>query len=408
MYKAIRFNSKSIKGTVQLPASKSISNRLLILQALYGGFEIENISQADDTVLLEEALASEAETINVGMAGTAMRFLLAYYATTGQAKILTGSSRMKERPIGPLVDALNQLGADITYLEKEGYPPLKIDAVKPQGGNVKISGGVSSQYISALLMIAPSLENGLQLEITDGLVSEPYVEMTIGLLGRVGYEVEKITNRSHQITNLVVRSNNPLSNVHNLQCVESDWSAVSYWYAFAALAEEADIFIPNLSLPSLQGDAIICEWMKDLGVETIWEEGGARLRKVPFQQKSLNFDFLAHPDLAQTVIVLCAALDIDATFTGLQTLKIKETDRIAALQLELKKFGKYLVENGDAYTLQGQFKASRQTINTYNDHRMAMAFAPLALVCDELEIESPEVVSKSYPNFWEQVVKFIP
>ncbi len=400
MLKTISFKDRSISGSVQLPASKSISNRLLILQALYGGFAIENLSEAEDTMLLKKALSGNDETIDVGAAGTAMRFLLAYYVTKGETKILTGSERMKERPIGSLVDALRKLGADINYLENDGYPPARINAAKLSGSKVSIPGNTSSQYISALLMIGPSLPYGLKVEITNGLVSEPYLEMTISLMKGLGFKVNRTSNSTIQV-NSERKASPPI------QIVEPDWSAASYWYAIAALSDNSDIFLHGLKLSSIQGDTIVHHWMKSLGVETIEEADGLLLKKKSIEKKPSNLDFLANPDLAQTIIVLCAALDIEATFTGLQTLRIKETDRIAALKIELKKFGKELVNEGETYSLSGKFQPSVQTIKTYQDHRMAMAFAPLALLCGEIKIEDAEVVNKSYPNFWEELEKLI-
>lgn len=378
------------------------------MQALYGGFEIKNLSEAEDTRLLEEALDKPSETIDIGHAGTTMRFLLAYYAATGQAKILTGSPRMKERPIGPLVNALRQAGAEIGYLEKEGYPPVKVQPVKAKGGKVEISGNISSQFISALLMVGPTLQNGLELIVSGEKVSETYIAMTLGLMKELGlsHQIETPT-KSRTVYHLLLAPNHqPKTIIH--QSVEPDWSAASYWYAFVALADVAEITLLGLKLPSLQGDAAIAEMMKGLGVESSFSEKGVHLSKTDFKKMDLGFDFTPCPDLAQTIIVLCAALDIDARFTGLQTLRIKETDRIAALQTELKKFGKDLAEEDDGwFTLKGKFQASHQVVKTYNDHRMAMAFAPLVMVCGSIEIENPDVVKKSYPKFWEEVQKLL-
>lgn len=398
MLKTIHFKGRSISGNVQLPASKSLSNRLLILKALYGSFEIDNLSDARDTILLHKAIESDEGIVDVEAAGTAMRFLLAYYVAKGEAKTLTGSPRMKERPIAPLVDALRQLGADITYLENDGYPPVKISPAKLSGNKVLIPGNISSQFISALLMIGPSLDNGLTLQIADGMVSESYVKMTIKLMEDLGFHIQDGGNSILKVEKSGVER-------PSVQFIGSDWSAASYWYAFAALCEDVDIFLPGLKLPAIQGDAIIYKWMKSFGVETIKEVEGVRLEKMAFEKKPLSFDFISNPDLAQTIIVLCAALDIEASFTGLYTLKIKETDRIVALQNELKKFGKELVEKKGVYTLEGKFKPLKQRIKTYDDHRMAMAFAPLAVLCGEIEIEDAEVINKSYSHFWRELEK---
>lgn len=401
MSKILKMSSPHISGAVKLPASKSISNRLLILQALYGGFDIANLSDAEDTQLLRSDLNSNSEIVDVGHAGTAMRFLLAYYTAKGEAKTLTGSDRMKQRPIGPLVDALNIAGARIEYLEKKGYPPVRIHPQQAKGSEISIDGSISSQFISALLMVGPYLPNGLQMNIEGGMVSKPYIEMTLELMEGLGLKYQEALNSKFQIENQKASFAGTIS-------VEYDWSSASYWYALAALSQSADITLKGLSKPSLQGDSNIRDWMEDLGVSTTFDDKGAHLRKTDFERKKLFFDFTSCPDLAQTIVVVCAALDADAEFTGLETLRIKETDRIAALQIELRKFGKELVEfETGNFKLEGVFKPIAHRISTYNDHRMAMAFTPLVMLCGELEIEEPQVVKKSYPDFWEELSSLI-
>lgn len=424
-----------ISGTVQLTGSKSESNRALIMQALSNGkVKIENLSKAVDTVTLSNILTEELGTkskeqgsgnqeqgaksrdqrsntggailntqysilIDVGPAGTAMRFLTAYAAMqTGQI-ILTGSQRMKERPLGILVDALWKLGAEIEYTEKEGFPPLAINGpLKQKTSKISIKGNVSSQYISSLLLIAPVLPQGLEIHIESDLTSRPYVEMTLAMLSQAGINhewKENIITVAHQSFNT------------STIIIEPDWSAASYWYAIAALADDAELYLPGLTAYSLQGDSRITEIMANFGITTQFKNGGAYLKKEPKKLERKIFDFKECPDLAQTVIVCCAALGHNATFTGLETLKIKETDRIRALQNEMEKIGVKLIEKNLTYKLDcsGLNLSTKPLINTYHDHRMAMAFAPLALRVNEIEIEYPQVVEKSYPHFWEDLQK---
>ncbi|MGK6350960.1 3-phosphoshikimate 1-carboxyvinyltransferase [Parapedobacter sp. DT-150] len=399
--------SKAIGGTVQLTGSKSESNRALIIQALSEGrVNIENLSSAADTVMLRQAIAdaagntaSRADTeipVDIGPAGTAMRFLTAYLATRPGRYHLTGSERMKQRPIGILVDALRTLGADITYAGAAGYPPLAIrGGFAQQTPRVKVQGNVSSQYLSALLLIAHSLPLGLELQIEGELTSRPYLTMTLNMLAEAGIK--------HQWNGDTISVVPQQLNTCTLT-VEPDWSAASYWYAMAALAEEANLFLPNLKRNSLQGDIAIVEIMSHFGVASSFENGGLRIQKAAMDQPSAKtlFDFKECPDLAQTVMVCAAALKRDLSFTGLHTLRIKETDRIAALQNELSKFGVALVAEGEVCHLHtaGWKQPEQVTIDTYEDHRMAMAFAPLALVVEQVQINEPLVVEKSYPDFW--------
>jgi 3-phosphoshikimate 1-carboxyvinyltransferase len=383
-----------LKGTASLlPASKSIANRALIINALAGGkSELENLSDANDTQLMLRLVNAPQQVIDVEDAGTTMRFLTAYFSVTGQHKILTGTSRMKERPIGILVNALRTLGVDIQYTEKDGYPPLETKAFKGQKTDViRIRGDVSSQFISALMMIAPVLPEGLKLELEGKIGSRPYIEMTASIMRHFGAQVSfegnivKVSPGAFQSAPFTV---------------ESDWSAASYWFAFTALASDASISLPKLSLTSLQGDSVIRKIMEPLGVDAVMENGLLKLTKRKHLSE-LSWDFTHCPDLAQTVAVVCAAKGIKGHFTGLESLRIKETDRIAALQQELKKIGGDLIEvDAEHWTLvPSQQLPARASFATYKDHRMAMAFAPLVTLMD-VEIDKGDVVRKSYPNFW--------
>lgn len=407
--RAIRLShpTKSLGGTVQLTGSKSESNRALIIGALGDGHvTIENLSEAADTVTLQQALAqvaaapADSETlIDIGPAGTAMRFLTAYLTTTAGRYHLTGSERMKQRPIGMLVKALNTLGADIQYAGQPGYPPLAIQGgLTQQTTAVRIEGNVSSQYLSALLLIAGALPTGLELQIEGELTSRPYLTMTLDMLAEAG-----ISHRWEGDTiSIAPQRAKPCRLV-----VEPDWSAASYWYAMVALADKAELFLPNLKPHSLQGDAEIASIMAFFSVSSIFENGGLTIKKtstnVPAAVEPL--DFTACPDLAQTVIVCAAAQRRNLSFTGLHTLRIKETDRVAALQHELGKIGVQLVEDGSVYHLRtdGLFRPGSLAIDTYEDHRMAMAFAPLALLFNNMQINEPDVVGKSYPDFWKHL-----
>ena len=391
---------KSINGEVQVPSSKSISNRLLIIRALTKkDFSIQNLSDSDDTNLLFEALSNTNEVIDIGHAGTSMRFLTAFFASTEGVKILTGSERMKNRPIGKLVEVLAQLGATIEYGEKEGYPPLLIKGEKIAGGISSIDGSVSSQFISALLMVAPTFKNGLELYLKNKVISTPYIKMTIGLMKVFG------VNASFQNNSIIVK---PQTYKPKDIIVETDWSGASYWYEIAALSDAADVFILGLNKNSLQGDARVAEIFKSFGVLTHFEKNGIRLSKTSIEKPdSFEFDFLENPDLVQTVAVTCVMKKTPFKFSGTQSLRIKETDRITALQNELGKFGALL--NYDASGIlswDGRFSKKKENIiavATYNDHRMAMAFAPVALCEGIVAIENPQVVSKSYPAFWENL-----
>lgn len=408
---------RSVKGTIQLTGSKSECNRALIIEALSnGGVKVENISDAADTQTLSEVLSLKSEAlsqqggslspgtqdlrlVNIGPAGTAMRFLTAYFTLQDEEVILTGSERMKQRPIGVLVDALRVLGANIEYVENEGFPPIKLKGSLEQLSNkVSIKGNISSQYITALLLIAARLPFGLELHIEGELTSRPYVEMTLAMLQTAGI---RHTWQGNVIA--IPHQEFVATSLH----VEPDWSAASYWYAIAALADEAELFLPGLTPYSLQGDSVITELMANFGITSQFKDSGVYLQKEPKALSRKLFDLKECPDLAQTIIVVCAALGHEATFTGLETLKIKETDRIKALQNELAKIGVKLVEKGQVYKLDCSEKRlpERIFVNTYDDHRMAMAFAPLALLIPEVEIEDADVVEKSYPAFWKDLGK---
>jgi 3-phosphoshikimate 1-carboxyvinyltransferase len=383
-----------LKGTANLlPASKSISNRALIINALAGGQSaLQNLSDANDTQLMLRLLNSADPVIDVEDAGTTMRFLTAFFTVTNQKKTLTGTARMKERPIALLVDALRSVGAEIRYPEKEGYPPVSIIQFKGQAQNsVRLRGDVSSQYISAVMMIAPKLPEGLTIYLEGKVGSRPYIEMTAALMQHFGATVQFESN----VITIPHQPYKPASFT-----VESDWSAASYWFAFTALAAEADLYLPKLSLNSLQGDHVVVDIMKHLGVQASMENGLLHLTKTNVT-RSVSWDFTHCPDLAQTIAVVCAAKGVKGHFTGLESLRIKETDRIAALQHELRKIGADLVEESSAsWTLVPAAQLPRAaSFATYKDHRMAMAFAPLATQM-KVTIEKPEVVKKSYPNFW--------
>jgi 3-phosphoshikimate 1-carboxyvinyltransferase len=396
-----------LRGTAQLPASKSEANRALILQALAGGGTLTNLSDANDTQLMMRLLAAAPATAELSAedAGTVMRFLTAYLTVTNWRGRLTGTARMQERPIKALVDALRQAGASINYLNNDGYPPLEIagftaaaEATKPT--ELAVRGDISSQYISALLMVGPRLPGGLRLTLTGHIGSRPYINMTVALMQRFGADY------SAEGDVLTVRP----GAYRPTDCtIESDWSAASYWYSLVALAPAgSEIMLPALRQESLQGDQAIAGMMTQFGVETTFLPDGVHLRQVALvpQAEIQTLDFTDCPDLAQTVTVVAAALGRPVDMTGLESLRIKETDRIAALQTELAKFGGDLRDLG-----KGRFRAEstgfvvdNQSVATYHDHRMAMAFAPLAMR-GPLAIEAPTVVRKSYPQFWKELAK---
>ncbi len=389
-----------IGGEINLPASKSIANRLLIIRALCkDSFTINNLAPSDDTQVLNSVLNSlgKEETIDVGAAGTTMRFLTAFLTLQeGQRFTLTGSERMKKRPIGVLVEALRELGASISYMEEEGYPPLKIDGRFLDGGSLTINAGISSQYISALLLIAPVLKNGLKLTLEGEMVSRPYIEMTLSLMEAFGIDVEWKDN--------IIQINAQEYQEQEFT-VEADWSAFGYFCTIASLAKQNKLVLNGLFKDSVQGDSVFPEYGSLLGLRFHFMKPYFHLIKGFEKVDQIEIDFTTFPDQAQTLIVWCAALGVSGNFKGLQTLKIKETDRLLALQNELSKLGVEFKEGKQGvWHLKGKIKQDQAVeISTYKDHRMAMAFAPLALVLPSLIIDDPMVVTKSYPMFWEDL-----
>ncbi len=389
----------SLSGIVaKLSSSKSISNRALILKFLSSNQSVvSNLSDARDTQLMIKLVNSADKIIDVMDAGTTMRFLTAYYGVSGKNKIITGTARMKERPIGILVDALRSIGASIDYLEIDGFPPIETKGFSTQiNDKIEMPGNVSSQYISALMMIAPTLPLGLALTLTGKIGSVPYIQMTASLMKEFGVnahldfekQVIKVPSQRYKAANITV---------------EADWSAISYWYGFTSLANEASITLPNVDEKSMQGDRVIADIMDKLGVHSTFANHELILSKKNYATE-ISWDFKDCPDLAQTVLPVCAAKGIRGEFTGLESLRIKETDRIAALQNELGKIGATLTEpqTGKWILTPGKITGEPITIDTYHDHRMAMGLAPLATLTD-LIINDPSVVNKSYPGFWEDM-----
>ena len=390
-----------IKATIQLPASKSISNRALIIHALSKGNDVlSNLSDCDDTKVMVKALTEGGEVIDILAAGTAMRFLTAYLSSTPGTHIITGTERMQQRPIQILVNALRELGANIEYTRNEGFPPLRIEGAPLAGNEITLKGNVSSQYISALLMIGPILKNGLQLRLTGEVVSRPYINLTLQLMKDFGASARWTSDQSISVEPQPYRCV-PFT-------VESDWSAASYWYQMAVLSSETDIELTGLFRHSYQGDSRGAEVFARLGIETEYTEEGIRLRKNGSCVKRLDEDFVDIPDLAQTFVVTCALLDVPFRFTGLQSLKIKETDRIEALKAEMKRLGYVLHDEDDSILYWNGERIEPQAcpvIKTYEDHRMAMAFAPAAIHYPTIQIDEPQVVSKSYPGYWDDLRK---
>ena len=384
--------------SIQITGSKSESNRLLLLQALYPQISIENLSNSDDSVLMQQALKSSDDIIDIHHAGTAMRFLTAYFSIQeGREVILTGSDRMKERPIKILVDALRDLGADIQYIENEGYPPLKIKGKSLTKHEVELKANVSSQYISALILIASRLNNGLELRLNGKITSVPYIKMTLSLLDQLG-----ITSKFKD-QKIIVK---PLTS--NLKpstlTVESDWSSASYFYSVVALSDMGTALkLASYKKDSLQGDSVLAEIYKIFGVETIFQNNCIILHKSSLENRksSINLDLSNAPDIAQTIAVTAFGLGLKCHLTGLHTLKIKETDRLVALKTELEKFGANVdITENSLHLKDSKSIKANVSVSTYNDHRMAMAFAPLGLRTS-LYIKNADVVSKSYPEFWE-------
>jgi len=400
---------EAIRDHIVLPSSKSLSNRALVISALSGSPQTpENVSDCDDTRVMIEWLSGKPQTIDIGAAGTAMRFSTAMLAVGEGTHVITGSDRMKQRPIGILVDALRQLGAHIEYMEKEGFPPLRITGNRClEGGIVHVLGNVSSQYISALLMIAPMLKKGLKLVSSDKIVSRPYIDMTLSVMRDYGAKAYWKEENGQEC--IVVE---PVPYQARTYFVESDWSAASYWYEMVALApnDDAEVVLPGLFAESVQGDSHGAQLFEKLGVTTEYRDNAIVLRKNGRCVDALYHDFLEMPDLAQTFVVTCCMMGVPFHFIGLQSLKIKETDRIVALKTELAKLGYILEDHNDSELLwngvRGQVGINLPdeiAISTYEDHRMAMAFAPVALCHGYIRINDPHVVSKSYPHFWKDL-----
>jgi 3-phosphoshikimate 1-carboxyvinyltransferase len=406
-YKISKKN-KNIIGEIRLDGSKSISNRVLIIQALCeDNFKINALANSNDTQLMQQLLASNDDVRDAGPAGTTFRFLTAFLSLQSGSQILTGTERMKQRPIGVLVNAMRKLGANIDYLENEGYPPLRINAAQTLDKNhqLTISAGTSSQYISALLLIAPTLPNGLELTLDGKIVSRPYIEMTLNLMAYFGVKHEwdgnliKILPQKYQAKEFTV---------------EADWSAASYYYAMAAFADKLDLQLNGLFENSVQGDSVLTKMMTKFGVQTTFNEKGVHLSKSGEPRSFFEYDFIRCPDLAQTLFVVCGGLGVQGLFTGLETLKIKETDRIKAMQTELRKMqvslsqlpSQFSKKSGKTfYQIEGKAIVENTPVfPTYEDHRQAMAIAPLSML-GEVEIEEPMVVRKSYPAFWEDIQK---
>lgn len=393
---------------VSLPASKSISNRALIIYALSGGRQMpQNLSDCDDTQVILDALRYMPEEINIKAAGTAMRFMTAYLSVMRGTRVLTGTERMKHRPIGILVDALRKLGADISYVGEEGYPPLRITGQSIEGGELEIEGNVSSQYISALLMIGPVLKKGLELKLTGDIISRPYIDLTLWMMREYGADAEWTSADTIKVE--------PKPYVNRDYVIENDWSGASYWYEILALTDdrEAQVTLNGLMDGSKQGDSVVRYIFSLLGVKTVFQsKTSGKPQNVTLKcngrcVKKLEYDFVNSPDLAQTVIVTCAAKNIPFHFKGLATLKIKETDRIEAMKREMRKLGYVLHDRNDSelYWDGERCEPSMdEGIDTYDDHRMALSFAPFAMKSGNLIINNPQVVTKSYPQFWESLV----
>ena len=397
---------QTINATIALPASKSISNRALIIHALSCGDILpQNLSVCDDTEVIIDAMQRRPYEIDIKGAGTAMRFLTAFLATQPGEHVITGTDRMKQRPIGILVNALRYLGADIEYLGEEGYPPLRIKGRTLEGGYIEVAGNISSQSISALLMIAPTLKNGLQLRITDGAISRPYIDLTLWMMREYGADAD------WSDADTITVNAKPYE--RHEYTIESDWSAAAYWYEMLALRgnDESEVRFKGLMDASRQGDSIVKYIFSLLGVKTKYSKvEGERFPTVaikshPCMLPRLDYDFSSVPDLAQPVVVTCALRGIPFRFTGLATLRIKETDRIEALKRELRKLGVVLTDRNDSELIWNleRCEPTMEPIDTYQDHRMAMAFAPAALALGSITINDPEVVSKSYPHYWDDL-----
>ena len=400
---------RHVDTRILLPASKSISNRALIIHALTGGNVMpENLSDCDDTKVIIRALSHRPEVIDIKAAGTAMRFMTAYLSVTEGEHTITGTERMKHRPIGVLVDALRYLGAEIEYAGEKGFPPLRIRGRQLEGGRLEIPGNVSSQYISALLMIAPVLSKGLEMKLTGGIVSRPYIDLTLHLMHQFGVSAEWT-----DIDSITVK---PQPYRQRPYTIENDWTAAGYWYEVLALTDElgSKVVLPGMLDGSRQGDSAVRYIFSLLGIKTAFaDREGDRLTDATLTRHScmlnrMDYDFTNQPDLAQTLIATCPVLGIPFHFTGLGSLRIKETDRIEAMKTEMEKLGYILhADSGTELSWEGDRcePAAQPVIDTYEDHRMAMSFAPLAIRLGRIGINHPEVVSKSYPHYWNDLRK---
>ncbi len=402
----IRKHNVEIKCHIHIAGSKSLNNRLLLLkQVLQSDTVLMNNSESDDTLYLKQALDQilpfGSANINVHHAGTTMRFLTAYLSAIPGEWTITGSDRMLERPIAELVNALKQLGADISYQNKEGFPPLKIKGKSLTQSKCSINTSISSQYISALLLISPLLKNGLELELIGEQVSKPYIQMTLALLRDFGVEVMSQENK------ICIQTKQTTNDVPSQYFVESDWSSASYWYSICALSSNAEIELSTFFANSLQADSVMKDIMLEFGVQTNAHQNKVSLKSIPTHIKKFEYNFLSCPDLAQTMAAMCVALGIEGHLSGLSTLKLKETDRLLALKIELEKFGAQVIADEESLHIYPKSPASWAdlsfNINTYNDHRMALSFAPLALLCKSITFDSSEVINKSYAHFWEDL-----
>ena len=396
----INHNNDSFSNSFEISGSKSESNRLLILNSIYGNLKINNLSNSDDTVILDKYITNLESHIDVHHAGTAMRFLTALLAIkTNKKFVITGSQRMKERPIKILVQALNKLGANISYFDKKGFPPLIIKGQEIFGGEISLSSNISSQYISALMLIAPILKNGLLINLEGKITSKPYLEMTLAILKKIGINCY-FKNNIISIEHCSKINNSAIS-------IESDWSSVSYFYSIVALSNAAELNIGTFYKSSIQGDVKLYEIYAKLGVETKFIKSSSRIliKKINdfIKPDHIDLDLTENPDIAQTVAVTCFGLGISCDLFGLHTLKIKETDRLEALKIELSKLGANVKVTNNSFHLAPTFSINNGiSIETYNDHRMAMAFAPLALMTPII-INNPDVVTKSYKDFWKDL-----
>lgn len=393
-------SNQKIESKIQVTGSKSESNRLLLLQALFPNIKIENISNSDDAGVMAKGLGVSHGLVDIHHAGTAMRFLTSYFASQpGKQVTLTGSKRMTERPIKVLVEALRSLGADITYENNEGYPPIRIRGKQLARNKVRLPANISSQYISSLLLVAPSLDNGLELELVGAITSVPYIKMTLALLDDIGVVTSFQGN--------IIKVDAKKSVRDTTLTVESDWSSASYFYSIVSLSKiGTEITLTSYKEHSLQGDSVLADIYVDFGVQTTYDDQNIILKKVAdCQLPTIECQLQNAPDIAQTIAVSCFGLGLGCELTGLHTLKIKETDRLEALHTELSKLGADILVTDNALSLKPSAQIrGNEAIATYNDHRMAMAFAPLALKTT-LYIEDADVVSKSYPDFWEDLKK---